>query len=243
MYHLSDSKLALNSDLHDCAYSLALQSRWSLQMLPQTFYSLLRDRADGGCVGPWVHCVFAREARDLSLRLWFNSIKLIMEDVWTLIQFSTSGAFGIMVLLFYFVAIIQLCRAKFFFLEPTDTFLFYYCFTLGLITTTSHFVDFNMLWNMEHSLELLLQVIFCFIFALIIDPNKRIFLFLHLFYLAATLVIVIFVVQTILVSLLSDWRVGNDWKCSGYLGIIVPGASFLFSGILAIFAIVATKAA
>ena len=95
-----------------------------------------------------------------------------MADVWSSIQYSTSGVLGILVLLFYLGAIIQLCRAKFFFLEPTDTFLFYFCFILGLITTTSHFIKLNVLWNMEHSLELLLQVIFCFIFALIIDPQK-----------------------------------------------------------------------
>lgn len=153
------------------------------------------------------------------------------------------GGGGLLVCLLFLFAIVQLCRAKFFFLEPTDTFLFYFSFSLCLVTTSSHFLQVSLLWNLEHSLGLLLQLIFCFIFSLIVDTRKRIFLFLHLFYLAALLVLLLFLLQTLLESLLGSSAASQDWRCSGIFGLIIPGAAFLFSAILTAIALVATNRA
>lgn len=120
----------------------------------------------------------------------------------------------------------------------TDTFLFYFTFGACCITTLTFFIKIFAIWNLEHSIDLLLQVVFFLIFALIIDPHKRIYLLWKSFKIAAFVTTVFFSTITLIEYLEAIQTLQRGWPCSGFLGIIMPCLTLLVSIALTITAFV-----
>lgn len=80
----------------------------------------------------------------------------------------------------------------------TDTFLFYFTFIGSCITTLTMFFKIFGIWNLEHTMDLLLQVVLFLIFALIIDPLKRIYLIWKAFKIAVAVTTLIYIAITLI---------------------------------------------
>lgn len=122
----------------------------------------------------------------------------------------------------------------------TDTFLFYFTFISCVFTTLSQFLKIFAIWSLDNALDLLLQIAFFLIFALIIDPQKRIYLLWKAFKYAALITAILFASITIIEYLEALKTLTRGWPCSGFLGLILPAFTLIVSIALTITACIVT---